>query len=287
MVWEYIPLATAFVGATVSALWDLKTTEIPDAIPYVMMAIGLVFWGAQSYLLADYMLLVSSVIAGLGLLGFGFLMYYLGQWGGGDAKLLSAIGFLLPVAPQGFAHTLFPYPFTYTINVFIIGALYMVLYATVVAARNRKVISAFMHDVKASSKIIAFGTAALVVVFFGATYYVTSILQIPFSADVILVSIVFPSLATIGIYVVFKFAKSVENVGFKQKIPMSKLKVGDVLMENRLWEGITEKQLQRIKKSRKRYVWIKSGVRFGPAFPLALLFTLYFGDLIFLIVSAV
>ncbi|MCS7106355.1 MAG: hypothetical protein NZ942_03500, partial [Candidatus Aenigmarchaeota archaeon] len=58
----------------------------------------------------------------------------------------------------------------------------------------------------------------------------------------------------------------------------SKLKVGDVLAESKLWEGITQKDLIKIKKSGKKYVVIKEGVRFAPAFPLALLFTLYFGD---------
>jgi prepilin signal peptidase PulO-like enzyme (type II secretory pathway) len=93
-------------------------------------------------------------------------------------------------------------------------------------------------------------------------------------------SIALPSLATIGLYIVFKFAKSVESVGFKQRIPVSRLKVGDVLLESKVWDGISKRQLQKIKRSGKRFIWVKSGVRFAPAFPLALLFTLYFGDLI-------
>lgn len=51
-----------------------------------------------------------------------------------------------------------------------------------------------------------------------------------------------------------------------------------MLDESRELEGITEKQLREIKKSGKRFIVIKEGVRFGPAFPLALLFTLFYGD---------
>jgi hypothetical protein len=279
---EYIPLAAAFIGSTVSAAWDLKTTEIPDQIPYAMMAVGVIYWAVQSYLLASYMPLLWSVVAGLSLLGFGFLMYYLGQWGGGDAKLLSAIGFLLPFVPTGFKTTFFPYPFSYTINVFIIGAAYMILYAVLMAVRNKKILTAFVHDLKASSRIITLGTLGLFTVFLLLTFYLTSLLQIQLSTQLVLIGVAVPALATIGLYIVFKFAKSVENIGFKQKIPLSKLRVGDVLMESKRWEGINEKQLRKIKHSGKRFVWIKSGVRFAPAFPLALLFTLYFGDLIFL-----
>lgn len=281
---EYIPLAAALIGSAVCAAWDLKTTEIPDGIPYAMMAVGVIYWAVQSYMLGSYTPLLWSAVAGLGLLGFGFLMYYFGQWGGGDAKLLSAIGLLLPFAPPGFKTTFFPYSFSYTVNVFVIGAVYMILYAVVMAMRDRKILTAFRHDLKASSKVLTLGTLGLFAVFFLATFYLTNTLDIPLSTSLVLVGVALPALATLGLYVVFKFARSVENVGFKQRIPMSKLRVGDVLMESRRWDGIDEKQLRRIKKSGKKFVWIKSGVRFAPAFPLALLITLFFGDVIFLLI---
>jgi hypothetical protein len=49
-------------------------------------------------------------------------------------------------------------------------------------------------------------------------------------------------------------------------------------LEYRIWEGITEKELEKIKKSGRKYIYIKEGVRFAPTFPLALIFTLWFGD---------
>jgi hypothetical protein len=85
-------------------------------------------------------------------------------------------------------------------------------------------------------------------------------------------------LASAGLYILWKFVKAVENVGFKKKIPVSKLKVGDVPDYYKIWEGVTEKEIKKIKKSGKRYIWIKEGVRFAPAFPIALLFTLFYGD---------
>ena len=71
-----------------------------------------------------------------------------------------------------------------------------------------------------------------------------------------------------------------EEIGFKKRIPISELKVGDVPVDYKVWEGITEKELKKIKRSGRKYIWIKEGVRFAPAFPLALLFTLFFGDAI-------
>jgi len=93
----------------------------------------------------------------------------------------------------------------------------------------------------------------------------------------ILKNSLFPLIAILALFVIWKFTKSVEEVGFKKRIPVSKLKVGDVLLESKKWEGITKKELKKIKRSRK-YVTVKEGVRFAPSFVLALLFTLYFGD---------
>ena len=55
----------------------------------------------------------------------------------------------------------------------------------------------------------------------------------------------------------WKFVKAVENVGFKKKIPVSKLKVGDVPDYYKIWEGITEKEIRKIKKSGKKHIWIE------------------------------
>ncbi|MEM7825783.1 MAG: hypothetical protein QW412_02915, partial [Candidatus Aenigmatarchaeota archaeon] len=87
-----------------------------------------------------------------------------------------------------------------------------------------------------------------------------------------------PLVFIVSIFLIWKFTKSVEEVGFKKKIPVSKLRVGDVLAESKIWEGITQRDLMKIKKSGKKFVVIKEGVRFAPAFSLALLFTVYLGD---------
>jgi len=85
-------------------------------------------------------------------------------------------------------------------------------------------------------------------------------------------------LISLILFLVWKFVKAVEEIAFKKRIPVSKLRVGDVLLESKVWEGITGRELRAIRKSGKKFIWIKSGVCFAPAFPLALLFTVYFGD---------
>jgi len=275
-----IPLIVAFAGSIYAALWDLKTTEIPDEIPHAMIIFALVFYGIQSVIESNYWIFLNSLIAGGAIFALGFLMYYAGQWGGGDAKILAAIIFLLPVSS-----TTLPFPLTYLLNVFIVGAGYMILYSFGLALMNRKIFSAFFVDFKKQKAVLALGSIALFATFAIINYSVLVLLAYPVDYLSLVRNSLVPLFAAIGLFMIWRFAKAVEDVGFKRKIPISKLKIGDVLIDSKIWEGITEKELKKIKKSEKRFVWIKEGVRFAPTFPLALAFTLIYGDFLFLILK--
>jgi len=280
---ELISAAIALIGSTLAGVWDLKTTEIPDDIPDVMIILGLTIAFIESVFSSNYSFLLNSVIYGVGFFCFGFLMYYLGQWGGGDAKILSAVGFLLPFSPIP-NNYLFPFPISFLFNVFIIGAIYMLIYAFAFALMNRKIVSKFIKDIKGSQKILSIGSVVLLISFFALNWFFSAYLLNEQNILPIIYNSFLLFFASISLFLLFKFARAVENFGFKMKISISKLKVGDVLLDSKLFEGITEKELKKIKSSGKKYVWIKEGVRFGLAFPLALIFTLFFGDsIIFLI----
>lgn len=277
-----IPLIVAFAGSIYAAIWDIRTTEIPDEIPHAMIIFALLYYGIQSVIEINPWIFLDSLIAGGAIFILGFIMYYAGQWGGGDAKILAAIIFLLPVS-----NTVLPFPVTYLLNVFIVGAGYMILYSFVLALKNRKIFSAFFVDVRKNKAVFALGSVSLFVAFSIINYSVLFLLAYPINYLSIFQNSLIPVVAAIVLYSIWRFAKAVEEVGFKRKIPLSKLRIGDVLLDSKIWEGLTEKQLKRIKKSGKRFVWIKEGVRFAPTFPLALAFTLIYGDFLFLLLRFV
>lgn len=286
MVIDYIPLITAFIGTTVAAVWDLKTTEVPDQLPYIMIAIALLFYGYQSFIDGSFLPVANSLIYGLGFLGFGAFMYYIGQWGGADSWILAAVGFLLPVVPQGFASTLLQFPVSYFINLFIVGAVYMLLYAFVFALRNKVIFSGFASDLKASANILLIGSIGLFILFYVAGLSITKIYGSLDFTRALYISL-YPLFSVVALYIVWRFAKAVEMHGFRRKILVSKLKVGDMLLSERKLIGITEEQIKALKKSGKRHVEIKDGVRFAPAFPLALLVTLLYGDMILSLITLI
>jgi Flp pilus assembly protein protease CpaA len=282
-MFEYLPFAVALGGSSLAAAWDLKTTEIPDNIPHAMIVIAIIFYAAQSYLAGSYWPLLNSLMVGLGLLALGFVMYFTGQWGGGDAKILAAVGFLVPTFHT--QNIFLPFAVSYLANVFLVGAAYMIIYALAIALMNRKIITEFFKSMKASKNVFLFGSVILFATLIAANFFILKFLDLSFSLAALLSNSVLPLVATIALFTMWKFAKIVEDVGFKKKVKVSQLKLGDVLSESKVWDGITAKEIKKIRSSGKKYVWVKEGVRFAPAFPLALLFTLYFGDAFLLLMK--
>ena len=205
---EFLAIFIALAGTLIASYYDLKTTEIPDYLPIVMIAAGILLNLVNFLTTKNSEYLFLSIMNGIVFSAIGFSMYFAGQWGAGDAFLLAAVGFLIPK------------------NFFLIAS---------------------------------------------------SIISYLIFNSINLKLVIISTVSSIILIILWIFSKSVEK-SFIKRIPVSKLKVGDVLVESKRWDGITEKKLREIKRSGKKYVYIKTGVCFAPAFPIALIYTFLFGN---------
>lgn len=284
MIIDYVIFGTAVLGSSVAAAYDLKTTEVPNNVFYAMLIVGIPAVLIKTAMSGGIGPLEISGLTGLGLFGLGYLMYRVGQWGGADMVLLALIGFLMPSLDLGIPWNIsFPFGVSFLINLFMIGAVYMIAYSIVFAMRNGRILRRFVESVRASSKALVVISASMAVLFTGLVVYLDSLIGEPLTASDLLRTVALPVALTVSFMLVYKFAKAVENFGFKTRIPVSRLRVGDMLMSERKLVGISKEQISRIRRSGARSVWIKEGVRFAPAFPMALLFTVFVGDAIMLI----
>lgn len=269
-MFELLLISIAVVGSFAAGTWDLKTSNVPDKVCIAMIALGLFLHILNGFLTNDFTILTNSLLFGGLFLGFGLLMYYTGQWGGGDGELLVAIGILLPTS--SLVKTFFPFSFSFFINSIFIGAFYSILYSFVLVYRNRKIGKNFYNRLK--NRTTVFITSCFII--FSALFL---------SASQIL--LFFISVLTFLLFLFQKFARTIEE-SFYRRIPVRKLKVDDMIGEDiaklkiykKAIRGLTKKEVRKIKKIRK-YVIIKEGIRYGIVFPLALLFTLLFGDFLF------
>lgn len=251
----------AVIGTALAGIWDLKTTEVPDQLPYAMVGVGILYWLARFLMGGGAYTLLVSLLVGTLLLAVGLLLYKKRQWGGADAWILAAIGYMIPV----YGGSLFIIP--YLMNFMVVSIVYTVAYALAVGLLNRRVFPYVAKDLRQHAKIIAASTVgvAAVVAALGAPAFLLSRL-----VPLIFLLLVF-----------WRYAVVIERRVFRKKIPVSELKSGDV-MEGGKWVGLTEQDVRRIKRSR-RFVVIKDGMRFVPVFAIALVLTLLYGNLFFIV----
>ena len=262
----------ALIGSLLAGIEDLKTTEISDEIPTLMAAFGLFYWFIFSLQKGFLAPAFNSVLTGFILLAFGWLFYRTGQWGGGDAKLLSAFGFLFPYTIKSGS---MPFIITFTLNLFLVGAIYMVVYIALLGLKNQDIIRDFLKRIKKNKKLFFISIGIWLVSY-------TVLDRAGFATISYTLSCVF-FFTSLIIILFWLYAKSVESVEFVKRIPVSELKEGDVLYNSKKWDGITKEELKHIKKS-KKFVKIKEGVRFGPSFFLTLVVTYYYGFVLQLII---
>jgi len=266
-MFELLLVAVALIGSFASGIYDLMTSNVPDKVVVMMIATAICIHTLIGFSTGDFTNLINSLLFGALFLSFGLLMYYTGQWGGGDGELLVGMGIVLP--NLSLVDTYFPFAISFFINSFFIGASYSIVYSIVLAFRNPRISKIFFNSLKDKEILIvllvSFSLSILFLIFWNLILFALTFL--------------------VFILIFFhKFSKTIEQ-SFYMRIPVSKLKVDDMLGEDipglKLYKkhikGLTKDQVNSIKK-RKRYVVIREGIRYGIVFPLTLLFTLFFGD---------
>lgn len=264
-MFEIIRLAIALLGTGVAGYQDIKTSDISDILVFSMIGLGLAIHGVESLMTGSIDPFIASLSATIILGIFALAMYYFGAWGGGDGALLVAIGSLLPSAPLASSLTSIPFLAIYFVSVFVVGFLYSLTYLSLTVFRNAKTRTTYIKSLMQNQGMIYIFTAFAAV----ALALDRSIIGILLSVLLLLVPFIYQ-------------LSAVSEIAFLQKIPVKKLKVGDMIGEDiprigvfkRKIRGLTLQEVKTIRKM-KRFVYVRDGVRYGPVFLLALFPALY------------
>jgi Flp pilus assembly protein protease CpaA len=270
--------STAMGFSLVSSYFDMKTGEIPDKFTVGLVAVALAMRAAFSLFLGDFNYLIDGALAGAVFFGFGALLFYTGAWGGGDAKLVAGIGAALGAgmfAPTMVsAMPLFPPVLGFFIAMSIVAIPYSIAYALVLSIKAPRVFSLTKERIVKNWLVFAMaaaGSLALVILLKPWTPMLAASLMSP---------LVF--------YLLIAFTRSVEEVAMQKEVSVKDLRVGDMVVEDiiingkrvarkRDMDGLTKEALEKIQKAKNgpKKVRIKWGIKFAPAFPLALAISPY------------
>jgi Flp pilus assembly protein protease CpaA len=269
MIEIYILFFIALVWIVFASIQDLKTREIANWLNFslVIFALGFRFFYSL-FSEGDFSFFYQ------GLIGFGIffilgnLFYYGKLFAGGDAKLMMAMGAVLPITSDIFVNLEFMLLFLFLF--LTVGAIYGFSFSTYFAIINRKFFKKeFKKQFKEKKKLV------LLSIFFAVLFLIFGF----FSPELIYLGILFFLLPYLYLY-----AKSVDESSMVKEVKVEILTIGDWLYKDvkvgrkvvkSKWDGLTEEEIKLLKKNKKK-VWIRYGIQFAPVFFISFILYIVF-----------
>lgn len=262
---EYVFLfGLALIWIIFAVVQDLKTTEISNWLNFSLILFALGFRFFYSFFeLSNFDFFYQGVYGFLIFFALGNLFYYSKMFAGGDARLMYALGAILPVSNSFFVNLRY---FLYFIFVFLlVGALYGIFVVIYFGIKNRfRLKKEFVRQFK-KRKILT-----IIVTFFSVLFLLFSFYNSAFVYFAVFV-FVLPYF--------YLYVKAVDKVCMVRKISTSRLMLGDWLYDDvkigrkkikATWDGLDEGDIKILQK--KKYVWIRAGVQFAPVFLISFLY---------------
>ncbi len=265
-MYEYFFLyALAFIAVIFAVIQDLRFREISNWLTFSLISFVLAYRLAYS-LYSDNLSFFFFGLGGVAVFVIlGYLLYYGRVFAGGDAKLLFGLGGVF--AYNSLKDYLF-YGFGFVLLLLLVGVVYTLVYTFFIAFKNWKKFSKEFSGnfVKYNLLFIISVLAGILIVLF--------LNWLP-----LFYSILLPLM-----FILFVYAKSLENTCMIKLVLPEKLTEGDWLVSDvrvgnkvvhKTVHGVSYGEILLLRKFGKK-VWIKTGVPFAPAFFFALLLFLLF-----------
>ncbi|VVB50511.1 Uncharacterised protein [uncultured archaeon] len=282
LVEAVIFLSLLFLAA--ASVFDIKSGEIPEASSVGHLAVVLCLAALASFMARSLNPLLFCAMLSAAYFIVGYIFFALGQWGGGDVKVIAAVGGSLALVSElGYPFNsmhLFPPTVAYFLNMGFISIPYVALYGLTLGLAHRQVFDRFVVFLKKTENILLFVLSWLPV----AAAYIMHLRAIA------AVYALLPAFLLLTLYL-----KAVEVEALRKKIPTKSLVEGDVLVDaftvgnvtlggNGI-EGLSKEDASRLKKWATEgkipaHVTVKWGIKFVPIFLLAYAVTLLYGNLL-------
>src|SRR3989338_8291181 len=149
MVMDWILVVLGLVGLFVASVADLRTREVPDWLSYGLIASGVMLRLLHSSIYGVWEYAGYGLLGFVMMMGFGCLMFYARQWGGGDAKIMMGVGALYATRPFFVPSHVIPFLGLVVVNILMVGMVYGVAYGVWLAVKNKK---SFVKVVKEESR---------------------------------------------------------------------------------------------------------------------------------------
>ncbi len=270
------------LAALLAASWsDIKTREVPDWISFALMGFSV----GNALIISIYArnpdFIINSLL-GLGVgVAIGFFMFYTGQWGGGDSKLIMGLAALIGLNIKESLLSEYNMILVFIINIMLVGAFYGIIYSLAKAFMNFKQCGKAAKEKLKSKPIMITRIILLGLVIVSLAYW---LIIREFDSLLILIMSVF----MLVLFYLWVLISCVEKSCMIKEVGVGKLTEGDwivspIMKGKKLLlkpskTGITREEIALLKKNNIRNVTIKIGIPFVPSFLLAYIITFLLGN---------
>ena len=263
----YFLITIAIIWMIFAAVQDIKKREIANWLNFSLIIFALSFRFFYSFFSESFGFFYQGLI-GLGIFFIlGNILYYIRFFAGGDAKLMIALGTILPFS-ESFSSNLWIFSVFLLVFLFT-GAIYTIFSSVFFSMKNLKEFKKeFNKQLTRNKKLIypvlILGLAIMVFGFLDNIFLVLGILIfiLPY---------------------IYVYAKAVDESCMVKEIRTSQLTEGDWLYKDvkvgkkiikARWDGLKKEEINQIRK-KYRTVLIKYGLPFSPVFLISFLILLY------------
>jgi preflagellin peptidase FlaK len=249
----------AFIWLFAATIEDVKKREIANWLNFSLIIFAIGFRFFYSLFMEKWSFFYNGVLGLLFFFVLANLLYYSRFFAGGDAKLFTALGAIIPFSNNLIENLTIS--FVFLTIFFIIGLIYTLTISFYLGFKNfRKIKKEFKKQFKKNKIFFYFILVfSLLIMILGFNFS-------EFIFWVGLLSFIFPYL--------FVYLKSIDESCLVKKIDTRNLSEGDWLYEDvnlgkktikRSWHGLTKKEINMIRKNYKK-IKIKQGIPFTPTF---------------------
>ncbi len=271
------------IGLLIGSYTDLKTREVPDYINFFLLIAGFSVAGIASLIFQNGLYIIAAILGCLLCYLIPSIVFYTGQWGGGDAKMLMGIGSLIGLSPSfftsissfSFSNQKLPFLLIFIIFIFFTGGLYGTCWIIFLIIKHRKEFFKQYKEKLTEKKYYKYAAYCCFLVLIVASFLSKDIF-LSFLSFVCAILIIF-------LFYGFFAVKIIEQIAFIKQLPIAQVTEGDWVAEDIIIDkktivkksdlGITKEQLQQLqelsKKKKIRTIPVKYGIPFVPSFLIA------------------
>ena len=266
-----IGLIIALIVLIIGSITDIQKREVLDYLSYGLIFVAFAVSGVYSVIAKEYYSIISTGFGFIIGLSIGFAMFYLGQWGGGDSKLIMGLGAIIGFNPFKALGEINLWLIFLLITILFVGGIYGLVWSSVLAIKNRKVFNKYF--VKLYKQV---QTARIIVNILVIIGCIITVWIIPSELKLFVIIIL---TAFFLIFYIWIFVRVIEKSCMIKTISIAKLTEGDwinkeIFIGKRYIAGpkdlgISKEQILLLKKHKIPTVQVKEGIPFIPAFLIA------------------